>query len=323
MTKYVLTDESKAFIDIVEEATRTGRRKPYHELEIAEAREASLQTAKKFGGSYEFIGNIKNINVPVPHLQDGIEVRIYQPHGCQDNPPVWIYFHGGGGCVGSRDTVDTVCRSISSQGKFVVANVEYRLGPEHPYPAYIHDATSVTKWIMQNKVEIGGGEQSIVGVGGDSHGGNVATTVCHEVKGLDYQVLIFPSVDLSFSYPSHKELSTGYLLESVTCEWFMDRLCTTPAHRFETFGSCIRREDSSFIGQPPCFLLITECDLLRDEGLAYGEKLKAAGVFVETLFLKGTVHAFFHLPDFFKKTCKISYDKIVEFIQSQAAKTTS
>ncbi|XP_077988208.1 ethyl acetate hydrolase-like [Glandiceps talaboti] len=315
-TEYVLTDESKRFLDTVNEATRTGRRKSYNEQSVEQAREGSLQTARVFGGEVNYDGDIKDIIVPVPHLEEGIPVRLYNPNGCPDNAPILIYFHGGGGCVGSRQTVDTLCRSISKLGLYIVVNVEYRLAPEHQYPEYTKDAISVTKWVMQNKSKIGGGEQSIVGVGGDSHGGNVSTITCHEVKGLDYQVLIYPSVDLSFSYPSHEEFKTGYLIEKAACEWFMNNLCRSWSDRIDPYGSCIFRDQSSFDSQPPCLLIITECDPLRDEGLAYGEKLKAAGVRVEVLFLKGTIHAFFHLPAFFKDTCKKSYDKVVEFINS-------
>ncbi|XP_070538339.1 ethyl acetate hydrolase-like [Ptychodera flava] len=316
-----LSEESERFLQLREQAIRSGLSKPYNELSVDEARAASLKTAKTFGGDFEFVGHIRDMVVPVQHLEEGVPVRIYKPAALPHNPAVWIYFHGGGDVVGSRDTVDTLCRTISSQGPFLIVNVGYRLAPEHPGPAYAEDAINVTKWVLQNKVSIGAGARSIVGVGGDSHGGNISTILCHEVKGLDYQVLIYPAVDLTQSYPSHTEFREGFILDQTLVEWFMNLSFRTVEDRKGSFVSCIWRDDSSFVGQPPCLIIVTECDPLRDEGLAYAEKLKSAGVPVEVLLMEGTVHAYFHLPGLFKESCRRSYDKVVEFIRSRTPTT--
>ncbi|XP_077988209.1 ethyl acetate hydrolase-like [Glandiceps talaboti] len=317
-SKYKLTDETRQYLQIIKDAKRGGQ-KPYSELGVEGARASSRKSKKFLAGEVDFDGEIRNVNVPVPDFEEGIPVRIYNPTGLSENPPIFIYFHGGGGVVGSRDGVDTLCRRISSQGSFVIVNVEYRMAPEYTYPVYGNDAINVTKWVMQNKSTVGGGEQSIVGVGGDSHGGNTAVIASHEVKGLDYQVLIYPCVDFNQTYPSHTEFAAGPILDKPIINWFMDNLFTNKEDRSDKFGSCIFRDQSSFVDQPPSLMIIAECDPLRDEGFAYAEKLKSAGVPVETLLMKGTVHAYFSLPALFKDTCKTSYDKVVQFIQSRNA----
>ncbi|XP_077987294.1 esterase LipI-like [Glandiceps talaboti] len=313
-----LHKEAKAFLALTDKA-----KIPLYKLPIADARTASLALVQIDGTEVPVDGSIRELTIPVPHYQDGIPVTVYRPSSCSDNPAILIYFHGGGFMIGTRQSVDSTCRIIANNANCVVVNVEYRLAPEFKHPASIQDGVAVTRWILGNKNSVGGGEHSIVGVSGDSAGGTISSNICHEVFDLDFQVLIYPAVDMVTMYPCRTEFMDGFMLDMETAAWFREGTYTRPEDMHNI--STLKRDMASFKKQPPCLMIIADSDILRDEGLAYAEKLKRAGCHVETLLVNGMVHGFYTFPTLFKETCANAHKRTVEFIQErvhQARKTT-
>uniref|UniRef100_K1PRN0 Alpha/beta hydrolase fold-3 domain-containing protein n=1 Tax=Magallana gigas TaxID=29159 RepID=K1PRN0_MAGGI len=184
--KYKIHEETENYFKLRAEAGA----KPYDQLTVEEAREGNVANAKRFAGTTEFEGTVKEFTVPTKHCSDGIPITVYRSKHCDlcVAPSVFVYFHGGGNVVGCRQTVDTICRIFSRDAPCVVVNVEYRLAPEHRWPANHEDATCVVRWVKMNKSLLGACNESLVGVGGNSAGGQIAAMVCHYVEGIDYQV---------------------------------------------------------------------------------------------------------------------------------------
>lgn len=246
------------------------------------------------------VGKASDRTIPGP---DGaIPVRVYTPDGAGDAPlPILVYFHGGGHVIGSLDTHDGPARSLCSGGNCIVVSVDYRMGPEHRFPAAVEDAWAATVWAAANAGEIGG-DAARIAVGGDSAGGNLATVVALMARDagaphLAYQLLIYPLVDYrcaAAGYQSYRTYAEGYgMLEGSTMGWFADNYLRTPADAEDWRASPILAPDLS--GLPPAIVLAAECDVLVDEGKAYTEKLRAAGVAVEYVTYEGLIHAFFPL----------------------------
>ncbi|KAJ8308432.1 hypothetical protein KUTeg_013306, partial [Tegillarca granosa] len=281
--KYKFHEETESFFEL----KAKNNIKPYTELSLEEAREANLNGAKLFGGETEFDGTIKEYFVPSIDCEVLIPVTVYRSRKCSSvvNPSVFIYFHGGGNVVGTRQTVDTICKIFSRDAPCVVVNVEYRLGPEHRFPASCDDAKCVVRWAMMNKGLLGTPNNSVVGVGGDSAGGRLAAVVCHEVENIAYQVLIYPSIDFRrHLYKSTEEFTNMPGLTMDMVKWFNDRFIDESD--FENPRAYL----------PPTLFILAELDMLKDQGVAYHEKLKEAGVKSQTFTVKGVPHGFFHLP---------------------------
>ncbi|XP_062615056.1 ethyl acetate hydrolase-like isoform X2 [Saccostrea cucullata] len=185
--KYKIHSETENYFKLRAEAGA----KPYDQLTVEEAREGNIANAKRFAGTTEFEGTVKEFTVPSKQCSDGIPITVYRSKQCDlcVAPSVFVYFHGGGNVVGCRQTVDTICRIFSRDAPCVVVNVEYRLAPEHKWPANHEDAICVVRWVKMNKGLLGAVNESTVGVGGDSAGGRMAAMVCHELHEIDYQVI--------------------------------------------------------------------------------------------------------------------------------------
>ncbi|KAL4224206.1 alpha/beta hydrolase fold [Mactra antiquata] len=180
---YEVHPETVAFL----KSRSTSGARAYEEVGVEEARENALQTAKKYGGHFEFRGKENEIVVPASSLTDDIPVTVYIPDVCGQTSyplPLLVYFHGGGNVTKCRKTHETVCRILASKTPCIVLNVEYRLAPEHKFPANHHDAKRVVEWTAENKTLVGGTKDSKLGVAGDSAGGYISAVVCHETKSL-------------------------------------------------------------------------------------------------------------------------------------------
>lgn len=234
----------------------------------------------------------------IPGPAGDIPVRVYRP----DAPGplgVLVYYHGGGWCIGDLETHDEVCRTLADRAGVVVVAVDYRLGPEHRFPAAVEDAIAAGEWVAANAAELGGDPQRLA-VGGDSAGGNLATVVALHARdagtipGLRFQLLVYPSVDMRFSgYPSMTENAEGYLLTRQGMDWFREHYLSDPSDVEDWRASPIT--DQRHDGLPPALILTAEFDPLRDEGAAYAETLRSAGVEVTHTNYDGMVHIFFQL----------------------------
>ncbi|TNF90690.1 MAG: alpha/beta hydrolase [Gammaproteobacteria bacterium] len=220
-----------------------------------------------------------------------IPIRIYRP--AEEGPlPIVMNFHGGGWVIGDLDTADSVCRSLSEAAGCIVISVDYRLAPEHVYPAAVEDAYAATCWAAANADALGGSGK--LAVTGESAGGNLATVVCQKARDedgphIDFQLLAYPVVDHDLSRPSYDENGEGYLLEKNTMVWFWDHYCP-PARRSESAASPLLAD--SLADLPPAVILTAEYDPLRDEGKAYADALSAAGVPAKLICFDGLVHDF-------------------------------
>jgi acetyl esterase/lipase len=234
----------------------------------------------------------------VPGPAGAIPVRVYTPEG-EPPFPVIVYFHGGGWVVGDLDTLaDPWARSLAAETGAVVVSVDYRLAPEHPFPAAVDDCYAATEWIAGHGTEIGvdGGR---LAVAGDSAGGNLAAVVALRARDRDgprisFQALGCPVIDHDFTTGSYRDCSEGFFLERTTMEWFWDHYVSDVSGRDDPEVSPLRAD--SLAGLPPALVITAEYDPLRDEGDAYAARLREAGVPVAHHSYDGMTHCFYVMP---------------------------
>ena len=236
--------------------------------------------------------------IPGPDGTD-LPLRTYRPSGVGERPPVVVYLHGGGWTIGSVDTHDEPCRALAAGTGAVVVSVDYRLAPEHPFPAAVHDAYAAVCFVADNADDLGVDAGRLV-VAGDSAGGNLSAAVSLMARDrsgptIALQVLVYPAVDFDYDsgrWPSLQENATGYFLHLETMRWFAD--CYGGAERLagDPLAAPIRAADHA--GLPPAHVFVAGFDPLRDEGLAYAEVLRDAGVPVTVCCHDGQVHGYWH-----------------------------
>lgn len=222
-----------------------------------------------------------------------IPIRVYRP--TQTSPKgVFVYFHGGGWVVGSIKSHDDRCRQVSAGAECAVISVDYRLAPEHPYPAAVEDAYAATAWAANNREALGG-EGARVAVGGDSAGGNLAAVVALMSRDrggpdLAFQALVYPAVDHDLGRPSVIDNAEGYVLTRAAMQWYIDQYVPDVAQREDPYFAPILAE--SLEGLPPALVITAEYDPLRDEGNQYARRLEQAGVDTTLRCVDGAVHGF-------------------------------
>ena len=232
----------------------------------------------------------------IPGPAGEIPVRVYRPHG--DGPfPVLVYFHGGGFTIGSIESHDPVCRQLAARSGAAVVSVEYRLAPEHRFPAAVDDAFAATAWIAAN-AESFRGDGSRLAVSGDSAGGNLATVTSLLARdrggpAICFQALVYPGTDPRGGYPSLTENADGLFLTADTLEWFGEQYASRDEDRDDWRWRVIAAPDLS--GLPPALVITAEYDPLRDEGEAYAEALRRAGNDVTVHRYDGMAHVFFQM----------------------------
>jgi acetyl esterase len=224
-----------------------------------------------------------------------VPVRIYHPPGGQGRRhPGYVHAHGGGFVVGDLDMADTVCATISRDAGAVVVSVDYRLAPEHKFPAGLDDMKAVTRWVARHGAEIGI-DTSRLAVGGDSAGGNLAAATAQaltaELKGaLRFQVLVYPVTDLTCAQPSFKDLGTGYPLTEARMRAYIGMYLSDPAQATDPRASPLLAP--SLAGQPPAIVILAGLDPLVDEGRAYARRLAEAGIPAEVAEVPDHPHGF-------------------------------
>lgn len=266
---------------------------PLASLTPAQARVGAAERYKLYSGEREELARVVDHFVPGP--AGNVPVRLYAREQGGLRPGL-IYFHGGGFVLGNLDTHDRVCRSLAKESEAVVIAVDYRLAPEHKFPAALEDGHAVTKWVGANAERLGI-DRSRVAIGGDSAGGNLATVValrCREAGGppLAAQVLIYPVTDLSsFKTASYRDLEEGYFLGRSEMAWFGGHYLLSPEAGRNPEASPLLAPDLSRL--PPALVITAEFDPLRDEGEAYAKRLQQAGVPAILTRYPGMIHGFF------------------------------
>ncbi|MBS0278952.1 MAG: alpha/beta hydrolase [Proteobacteria bacterium] len=282
----------KAFLDQV---ASMGGPKTW-EMTPAEARESFAALMQLAGPKDIPIGKVTNIAIPAPHGE--IAARAYAPVAASGQGlPTLVFFHGGGWVIGNIDTHDGLCRMIANGSGCRVISVEYRLSPESKYPDAVDDAVAALEWVEKNAAQLGV-DANLLAVGGDSAGGALAAVVAQIAKAkggpkLSYQLLLFPVTQIGEETRSLREYAEGYFLERKTLDWFYAHYLPGDADRKDPRISPLVAEDVS--GLPPAYVMLAGFDPLHDEGLAYAEKLRAAGVPVTVADYPDMVHDFIYL----------------------------
>jgi len=228
-----------------------------------------------------------------------IAVRVYMPAGQREKPPVMVYFHGGGWVVGTLDTHDPFCRALAAEAGMVVVSVDYRLAPEHKFPAAVEDARAAAEWVLAHAAELGGDAERVF-VGGDSAGATLATVTALLLRdrdvgggmaGLAGQMLLYPVAGY-YDPPtgSYLENATGYGLTRAGMMWFWDHYLNDASEVRDFRAAPLMA--NSLAGSPRAFVVTAEYDVLRDEGQAYAKRLEEAGVPVTHLLVEGMNHGF-------------------------------
>jgi acetyl esterase len=255
---------------------------PAHEVPVEEARAAHSAETERLSGPGEEVAEIREVRVPSAGGE--IPVRTYRPHGHSGG--VIAYLHGGGWVMGTLDSYDTPLRALANASAAVVAAVDYRLAPEHRFPAALDDSLAAIRWLAGNF-----GER--LAVAGDSAGGNLAAVAALRLRGelrLRAQALIYPVIDSALNTPSYREFSDGHGLSAASMRRFWN-LYLDGAPGDHPDASPLRATDLA--GVAPAFVLTADEDVLRDEGEAYARALREAGVSTELVRWSGTIHGFF------------------------------
>ncbi len=256
------------------------------EVGPVEARRGFEAAAPELFGPTDPVGAVFDQTIPGP-----VRTRVYQPVGAGRDLPVLVYFHSGGWVIGSLDTHDGLCRALCARTPCVVVAVDYRLAPEHRFPAAVEDAWAATAWVAEHAGSIGA-DPTRIAVGGDSAGGTLAAAVTFRAraKGLPlvFQLLVYPVTDFDLDTMSYVENATGYGLTRDTMRWFWEQYLGPDGDGGAREASPLREPDLS--GLPPALVITAEYDPLRDEGEAYAGRLEAAGVTVELSRYEGLIH---------------------------------
>jgi len=238
--------------------------------------------------------DVRDFTIPGPH--GAIPVRLYEPHGLAGPSGLLVYYHGGGWVIGDLDTHDGHCRRMAAWGGCRVMAVDYRLAPEHPFPKGHDDALAAAKWAFDHAAETGVDPKRIA-VGGDSAGGNLAATVAIDlrddpVRQPAFQLLLYPATTSEWTTPSRKTLD-GPVLTFQAMRWF-ERLLAAAGHPEAHRLSPMDREVK---GAAPALIVTAGHDCLKDEGFAYAERLKDAGVEARHVEYPRLPHDFYIMAD--------------------------
>jgi acetyl esterase len=264
---------------------------PLERQSVEEARRLHAASAATLHGPPVAVAGVDDRTIPGP--AGDLAVRVYTPHG-EPPFPIVVWFHGGGWVVGTLDTYDTICRALAAAVPAVVVAVDYRLAPEHRYPAAVEDAYAATLWASRNAAELGGTQQRLA-VAGDSAGGNLAAVVALGARdrggpAIGFQLLVYPITDVGMDTASYRENADGYHLTAAGMRWYWDHYLGG-ADGTAPDASPLR---AAFFGAlPPALVITADHDPLRDEGEAYAARLRAAGVPAAVSRYPGMVHGFF------------------------------
>jgi acetyl esterase len=273
---------------------RAAGRPPFETLTPAEARQAYSNSRKVLQPPAQDVAEMRDLTAPGP--AGDIPLRAYR--GLCTDPaeklPALVYFHGGGWLLGDLDSHDGVCRRFANAARCRVVSVDYRMAPEHKFPASVEDSAAATRWVMTNAASLGI-DASRVAVGGDSAGGNLAAVMALMARdgGLPsvvFQLLIYPATDMRMVTASSQSVSEGVPLTSATMRWFIDHYMSSAQDENDWRASPLRAADLS--GTAQALVLTCAYDPLCDEGIAYAQRLAREGVRVTQMHFSDQPHGF-------------------------------
>jgi acetyl esterase len=286
-----LSDEAQELMDGIVGANRP----PKASIPVDEGRRLLKQSILDHASSAA-VDSVQDVEILGP--DQPIPVRIYHPGG-EEPLPVIVYYHGGGWVRGDIETHDPMCTHLANAADCIVVSVDYRRPPEQPFPAPVEDCYAAAKWAVDNAEPIGGDPEKVV-VGGDSAGGNLAAAVAllareRESPAIQYQLLIYPTVNDTANrrFDSYEE-HDGYGDTMAGHEQSIVDYIRSDMDRHNPFVFPLRADDLSDL--PPAMVLSCEFDILRDEGQAYADRLRDAGVPVDDLFYDDMFHPFLCFP---------------------------
>lgn len=284
-------------LKVIEAMQRAGL-EPIEALSPVEARRQMEETAKSRKAEPLPVGRVEDRAIPGP--AGPLRVRLYWPEGsgpeARGAVPAIAYYHGGGHVIGSLDTHDLIARNLCHGAGALVVSTDYRMGPEHKFPAAVEDSFAALDWLHANAAGLGADPERL-GVHGDSAGGNLAAVVALLARDrggprLLLQSLVYPIADYTLSTPSYQTYAEGYgLLTGAAMQWFQRHYLRGPADADDWRASPLRAP--SLAGVAPAIVVTAECDVLHDDGANYAEALRRAGVPVEYREYPGMIHAFF------------------------------
>ena len=301
----MLDAEARMLLDLMEKAVQDGRPK-LNTLPYAVGRQAVDKMSEDSEAD----------PMPVGEVTDGafagaggeIRYRRYHPQGVAAGPlSTLIYYHGGGFVIGNIETHDSTCRRLANKSRCQVVSIDYRLSPEHPFPASTDDGVAAFRHIRDNAASFGV-DPTRIAVGGDSAGGAIAAVVCQAVRdagdkqGPAFQMLIYPATDSSKQSASRVAFAEGYFLTKELMDWFWKAYVPAGTDLADLRLSPLLAKD--FKGLPPAFVLTAGYDPLRDEGRAYADRLIDAGIKTTYVNYPGTIHGFFSLTRFLSQGLK-------------------
>jgi len=277
--------------EILLEMVRAANRPAFETIGAAEARLLFNAGRKVLAPDPMPVAETRDLTIPGPG--GPIPARLYRATAT-GNLPVLVFFHGGGWVVGDIESHDTGCRHLANRAECAVVSVDYRLAPEHKFPAAVEDCLAATAWVAGNAAALGI-DAGRLAVGGDSAGGNLAAVVTllardHGTPRIGHQLLIYPATDAAMRHESMARFAEGYVLTRSTMRWFYEQYLRAPADVADWQASPLAAPDLS--GLPPAFVLTAGYDPLCDEGDAYAARLAAAGVAVTHRRFAGQVHGF-------------------------------
>ncbi len=274
------------------ETIRLSGRPPFQKLSVAEARQAYSDGRAVLQPLPDEVAEVRDLTIP--GSGGPLPLRLYRGAGTSDAAalPTLLYLHGGGWVLGDLDSHDGVCRRLANLAACRVVAVDYRLAPEHRFPAAIDDAAAALAWMAANAAALRI-DPARLAVGGDSAGGNLAAVLAlmgrdGTVPATACQLLLYPAVDLIMDSGSYARITEGVPLTAVTMRWFVDHYAPDAAQRLDWRASPLRTE--RLAGAPPALMLTVAHDPLADEGRAYAKRLEAEGVRVAALHLSDQIH---------------------------------
>jgi acetyl esterase len=288
MTETFVRPDVRQFLDYLESLNRPKG----HEIGAEGARKMMIASRHAFEPPAREIAVLENLTMDGPH--GPIPLRLYDPRPERGPGPLFLFIHGGGWVIGDLDTHEPFCIDLAHELDLPVVAVDYRLAPEHPFPAALEDSLAAARWIATSPPELGRNVSSLI-VAGDSAGGNLAAVVSAALRDepaaipIAAQWLIYPATDPTVRYPSYDQFCEGFVLTKASMDWFEDSY-SGPRNDWR-YSPLL----AGTHGLPPTFVLTAGLDPLRDQGRAYAARCAEEGV--ETIYLEveGTIHGFLNL----------------------------
>ncbi len=281
-------------VQIILDMIRLAGRPPFEALTPDEARQAYMASRAVLAPEPQPVAETRDFSCPGPYGDIGL--RYYRPTGTEPGQvlPALVYFHGGGWLLGGLDSHDTTCRHFANAARCAVVSVDYRMAPEHKFPAAVDDSAAATRWIIAHAATLGI-DPARVAVGGDSAGGNLAAVLALMARDgtlpkLAFQLLVYPATDMAMTTVSSQTITQPVPLTSKSMKWFIDHYLRGPGDVADWRASPARAADLS--GTAPALVLTCACDPLRDEGIDYARRLEREGVRVTYLHFSDQIHGF-------------------------------